>query len=158
MAQFVSPLMTPGKEDDVKAWNATTTIAAAPDRIWAILTDAARYPEWDPYAERIEGQIAPGAKLVIYTKVAPGRAFPVTVKEFVSGQRMMWTSGMPFGLFKGERSFTLTHQADGQVAFTLREEFSGALLGLIAPSLPDMTEPFQQFVKGLKARAENGHA
>lgn len=139
----------------MKAWNARTTIAAAPDVIWAILTDASRYPEWDPYAERIEGTIAQGARLVIYTKVAPGRAFPVTVKEFVPGTRMMWSSGMPFGLFKGERSFTLAPQADGQVAFTLREEFSGVLLGMIAPSLPDMTEPFQQFVTGLKARAES---
>lgn len=139
----------------MKTWNATTMIAAAPELIWAILTDASHYPEWDPYAERIEGQIGPGAKLVIYTKVAPGRAFRVTVKEFVPGKRMMWASGMPFGLFKGERSFTLTPQADGQVAFTLREEFSGAMLGMIAPSLPDMTEPFQQFVAGLKARAES---
>lgn len=139
----------------MKAWNATTTIAAAPELIWSILIDGSRYPEWDPYAERIEGQIAPGAKLVIYTKVAPGRAFPVTVKEFVPSKRMVWASGMPFRLFKGERSFILALQADGQVEFTLREEFSGALLGMIAPSLPDMTEPFQQFVKGLKVRAES---
>jgi hypothetical protein len=138
----------------MKAWNSTTTIAATPDTIWAILTDGARYPEWDPYAERIEGQIAPGAKIVIYTKVAPGRAFPVTVKEFDPGKRMLWASGMPLGLFKGERSFTLTPTGDGMVEFTLREEFSGLLLGMIAPSLPDMSEPFRQFTAGLKARAE----
>lgn len=140
----------------MKAWHSTTTIAAAPETIWAILTDGARYPEWDPYAERIEGQIAPGARIVVYTKVAPGRAFPVTVKEFAPARRMLWASGMPLGLFKGERSFTLTPRGDGTVEFTLREEFSGLLLGMIAPSLPDMTEPFQQFTAGLKARAEAG--
>lgn len=141
----------------MKAWNATATIAAAPETIWAILTDGARYPEWDPYAERIEGNIAPGAKLVVYTKVAPGRAFPVTVTAFEPGTRMVWSSGMPLGLFKGERSFTLAPQAGGRVAFTLREEFSGLLLGMIAPSLPDMTEPFEKFTAGLKARAESRH-
>jgi hypothetical protein len=142
----------------MKVWNATTTIAATPETIWAILTDGSRYPEWDPYAIRIEGQIRAGAKLVIYTKVAPDRAFPVKVTACVPGQRMLWASGMPFGLFTGERSFTLAPQADGQVVFTLREEFRGALLGLIAPSLPDMSEPFAGFTAGLKARAEGSHA
>lgn len=138
----------------MNVWSSTTTIAAAPETIWVILTDGSRYPEWDPYAIRIEGQIAQGAKIVIYTKVAPGRAFPVTVTEFVPGKKMVWASGMPFGLFTGERSFTLTPQANGQIEFTLREEFRGLLLGVIAPSLPDMSEPFQQFTAGLKARAE----
>jgi hypothetical protein len=138
----------------MKTFSSTTTIAASPETIWAILTDGTRYPEWDPNAIRIEGQIALGAKIVIYTKVAPGRAFPVTVKEFVPGQKMMWTSGMPFGLFTGERTFTLKPQSNGQIEFTLREEFRGVLLGMIGPSLPDMTEPFRQFTAGLKARAE----
>jgi hypothetical protein len=139
----------------MKVFSATTHIAAAPERIWAILTDASRYPEWDPNAIRIDGQIAPGAKIVVYTKIAPDRAFPVTVKEFVPGKKMMWASGMPFGLFKGERSFTLTPQPDGRIEFSLREEFSGPLLRFIGSSLPDMTGAFQQFTAGLKARAEH---
>jgi hypothetical protein len=138
----------------MKAFSSTITIAATPETIWAILTDGAHYPEWDPNAIRIEGQIALGQKIVIYTKVAPGRAFPVTVKEFVPGKQMMWASGMPFGLFTGERTFTLTPQPDGQILFVLREEFRGLMLAMIGPSLPDMAEPFQQFTAGLKARAE----
>jgi hypothetical protein len=34
--------------------------------------------------------------------------------------------------------------------------FGGPLLGAFRKSLPDMTVPFQQFVAGLKRRAENG--
>ena len=74
----------------MKVFNASTTIAASPDAIWAILTDAAHYPEWDPGMERIEGRIAPGAKITAYTKLSPGRAFPVEVTEFVPGQKMVW--------------------------------------------------------------------
>ncbi len=138
----------------MKAFQSTTTIAATPETIWAILTDGSRYPEWDPYAIRIEGTIGLGQKIVVYTKVAPDRSFPVTVKEFVPGRRMAWASGMPLGLFSGERTFTLTPQPGGQVEFTLREEFRGLLLAMIGPSLPDMDEPFRQFTAGLKARAE----
>ena len=68
---------------------------------------------------------------------------------------MTWTGGMPLGLFKGVRTFTLTPQADNSVEFTLREEFSGPLLPLFANSIPDMTQTFQDFVAGLKGHAEH---
>jgi hypothetical protein len=138
----------------MKEFSASTNIEAAPETIWAILTDASKYPEWDPVAERIEGRIAPGETVKAYTKLAPGRAFPAKVTEFEPGRKMTWTGGMPMGLFKGVRTFTLVPKGDGTVDFTLRETFSGPMLPLIGGSLPDMTEPFQGFVAGLKARAE----
>jgi hypothetical protein len=138
----------------MKVFQATTTIAAAPETIWAILTNASGYPEWDPGVERIEGRIAPGEKITAYTKLSPGRAFPVTVTAFEPGRKMIWASGMPLGLFKGERTFTLSPQSQGATKFTLREEFSGPLLALIGRSIPDMTSTFEQFAAGLKSRAE----
>lgn len=138
----------------MKVFAATTTIAASPDAIWSILIDAARYPEWDPGVDRIEGRIAPGEKVAAYSKLRPGQAFPATVTEFVPGRKMAWTGGMPLGLFKGERTFTLVPQPGGGTEFTLREEFSGPLLGLIGRSIPDLTESFEQFAAGLKRRAE----
>src|SRR6476660_5179216 len=138
----------------MKVFQATTTIAAAPETIWAILTNASSYPEWDPGVERIEGQIAPGEKITAYTKLSPGRAFPVTVSEFEPGRKMVWSSGMPLGLFRGERSFTLSPGGDGNIEFTVREVFTGPMLALIGRSLPDMTQPFQQFAAGLKRESE----
>jgi hypothetical protein len=138
----------------MKVFSATTTIEASPEAIWAILTNAAGYPEWDPGVDRIEGRIAPGEKITAYTKLSPGRAFPAKVTEFVPGRKMTWTGGMPLGLFKGERSFTLTPQSNGATEFTLREVFSGPLLPLIGRSLPDLTATFEQFAAGLKRRAE----
>ncbi|MFT5684527.1 MAG: hypothetical protein ACI8RZ_005468 [Myxococcota bacterium] len=32
----------------------------------------------------------------------------MTVSTLDEGERMVWFSGMPLGLFKGERTFTLT--------------------------------------------------
>jgi hypothetical protein len=140
----------------MKTYRAETTIAASPEAIWAVLTDAAGYPAWDPWAERIEGQIAPGARLKAYTKLSPGRAFPVTVTTFEPGRRMVWTGGLPLGLFRGVRTFTLTPQGDGQTGFAVEETFSGPLLPLFAGSLPDMTQPFADFAAGLKAHVEAG--
>ena len=100
------------------------------------------------------GRVAPGEKITAYTKLSPDRAFPAKVSEFVPNQRMVWSGGMPLGLFKGVRTFTLAPQGDGSLDFTLREEFSGPLLPLMAGSLPDLTQTFQDFVAGLKTHAE----
>ena len=138
----------------MRAYSATTTINASPETIWGLLTDAEGYPNWDPGMDRIEGTIAPGEKITVYTKLSPDRAFPVKVTEFVPGQRMTWAGGMPLGLFKGVRTFTLTPQGEGSVEFTTREEFGGLLLPVFGGSIPDMSETFQNFAAGLKAAAE----
>jgi hypothetical protein len=138
----------------MKEYTATTTIKASPETIWSILTNAPGYPEWEPGVERIEGRIAPGEKVTAYTKLAPGKAFPATVSVFEPGRKMVWSSGMPLGLFQGVRTFTLTPQGDGQTRFDLREEFSGLLLPVFGRSIPDMTSNFQQFAAGLKRKAE----
>ena len=135
-------------------FSASTNIKASADTIWKILTDAPRYPSWDPGVDRIEGTIAPGAKLTAYTKLSPNRAFPVKVTEFVPGSTMVWSGGMPLGLFKGVRTFTLAPKGDGSTDFSLREEFSGPLLFLIGRTIPDLTKTFRDFAAGLKARAE----
>ena len=138
----------------MKEFSATTTIDATPETIWAVLTDGAAYPEWDPGMVRLEGRIALGQKITAYTKISPDRAFPVRVTDFVPGQRMVWTGGMPLGLFKGVRTFTLTPQGDGMTQVHVREVFTGPLLPVFGRSIPDLTPAFQDFVNGLKRRAE----
>ena len=138
----------------MKVYSAATTIDASPETIWEILTAAEGYPTWDPGMVRLEGQIALGEKITAYTKVSPNRAFPVKVTEFVPNQKMTWLGGLPLGLFKGERTFTLTPQGNGATEITVREEFSGLLLPLFGRSIPDLTPTFEQFVAGLKSEAE----
>jgi hypothetical protein len=138
----------------MKAYKATAVIAASPARVWAILTDGTGYAGWDSGVERVEGEIAPDQTIKVFSKVSPGRAFPVKVAEFSPSERMVWSGGMPLGLFKGERTFTLETDGSGATRFAMREEFSGPLLPLIWRSMPDLGPSFDQFAAGLKARAE----
>jgi hypothetical protein len=138
----------------MKSYEATATIQASPEAIWAILTDAPGYRTWDSGVERVEGSIAPGAKLKVVSKANPGRAFPVKVTELTPGRRMTWSGGMPLGLFKGVRTFTLTSGSDGATRFVMREEYTGPLLPLIWRSMPDLGPSFRQFADGIKQRAE----
>jgi len=137
----------------VKSFAVTTTINASPEAIWAILTDAAAYPDWNTTVSSVDGRIASGETVTVHAKIAPGRAFPVKVVAFDAPRRMVWSSGMPLGLFKGERVFDLRPQSGG-VAFSMREDYTGAMGGMITKSIPDLQPAFDEFAACLKARAE----
>ena len=121
-----------------------------------VVADVDGYPDWDPGMITVEGPIALGEKVKFFTKFNPDRAFAVKVTAFEPGRRMVFTGGMPLGLFKSERTHTLTANADGTTAFHTQELFSGPLLPLFGRNIPDLTEIFERFVAGLKARAEGG--
>jgi uncharacterized protein YndB with AHSA1/START domain len=140
----------------VKFYEASSTISAKPEAIWAILADGASYPTWDSGVEKFEGRIGLGETVKIYVKLNPGRAFPIKVTEFVPEQRIVMSGGMPLGLFKGKRTFTLTPQANGATKFNMREEYTGPMLPMVWRSIPDLGPSFTQFANGLKRRVETG--
>jgi hypothetical protein len=129
------------------------TIAASPETIWGILTDAPAYPEWNTTVTGVDGRIAPGETVTVHAKISPGRAFPVKVTLFEAPARMVWSSGMPLGLFKGERAFALTQLGD-TTEFVMREVYTGLMAPLITKSIPDLQPAFDEFAACLKARAE----
>ena len=138
----------------MKSYEAEATIAAPPETIWAILTDAPGYAGWDSGVQRVEGTIAPGEKIKVVSEANPGRAFPVKVTAFEPARAMTWSGGMPLGLFKGVRTFSLTPEGAATTRFTMREEYTGPMLPLIWRSMPDLGPSFEQFARGLKAQAE----
>jgi hypothetical protein len=140
----------------MKHYEAAADIDASPDAIWAVLTDGKSYADWDSGLIELEGTVAPGEKLKLRPEVNPKRTFPVKVTEFDAPRHMTWTGGMPLGLFKGVRTFTLAASDDGPTHFTMREEYSGPMLPLIWRSMPDLGPSFDQFARGLKERAERG--
>ena len=137
----------------MKHYRATAPIHAAPEAIWKILTDAGGYPRWDQTMDRIEGRLALGETVKFFTKLSPS-AFPVKVTAFDPGKKLVLSGGMPLGLFKSERTHTLTPAEAGTTTFTTEETFSGLLLPLFGRSIPDLTENFEGFVLALKRQAE----
>lgn len=137
----------------MKHFKAETTIAATPQTVWDVLTDASRYTDWDPTLVQLEGEIAEGERLSITSKLAADRAFTPTVTVYDPPRQMVWASGMPFGLFKGTRTFTLT-PTDNGTRVRVEETFEGPMMALIGGSIPDMTQPFNDFLGGLKAYIE----
>jgi hypothetical protein len=131
-----------------------TTIDASPERVWQILADTGSWSDWDSGVLSVEGDPAKGAKLKIRSELNPKRSYPVKITEFEPNRRMAWLGGVPLGLFRGVRSYTLTPEGEGRTRFEMREEFTGPLLPLIWRTMPDMNDSFRQFATGLKQRAE----
>lgn len=137
----------------MKHYESSATIAAPPEAVWPILTDAPAYPSWNPAVLELEGTIAPGEKIKVKSTADPKRAFPVKVTEFEEPTRMVWSGGMPLGLFRGVRTFELSAR-DGGTEFRMREEYSGPMLPLIWRSMPDLQPSFDEFAAAVKSRAE----
>jgi uncharacterized protein YndB with AHSA1/START domain len=136
-------------------YEATSHVGADPDVVWAVLADGAGWSSWNSGVAGVEGRIALGETVRIRSEAAPGRTFPVRVTEVDGPRRLVFTGGMPLGLFRGVRTYTLTSDGNGTV-FHMREEYTGPLLGLIWRSMPDLQGSFDQFAAGLKRRVESG--
>ncbi len=78
------------------------TIAAPAARVWALLTDAAKFPTWNSTVTSIEGEIALGQRLAIKVP-AVDRTFRPRVKAFVANERMVWSDGFA-PMFRGVRT------------------------------------------------------
>jgi hypothetical protein len=140
----------------MRYYEATSVVAASPEAVWAVLTDGASWAAWDSGVDAVEGRITLGETIKIRSQAAPGRTFPVKVTTFEPPARLRFSGGMPFGLFRGVRSYDLSPDPGGGTAFHMREEYSGPLLGLIWRSMPDLSPSFSRFARGLKLRVESG--
>jgi hypothetical protein len=129
-------------------------IKATPSRIWSLMTNAADFPRWNSTIKSIEGKIAAGETIKLRATIAPDRTFNLAIIEYVPEKRMVWSDGNV--IFKGVRTYTVTPKGDGSSDFTMAELYTGAMLPLIAGSLPDFGPEFEKYAADLKREAEKG--
>src|SRR5215471_5711843 len=139
----------------MKEYVTSATIAASPERVWAVLTDGDAYQQWNPEIVRVDGSFAAGARVTAHVRLVDGavRTVPQRVVEFVPPHRMVWVGGLPLGLFVGRRTFTVTPAAGG-AEFTMHLHMSGPLSGMILKSVGDRQPDIDGFSRALKRRAE----
>jgi hypothetical protein len=138
----------------MKSFATRIDIQAPVNRIWRILTDLPRWSEWNSTVERTLGQIESGARVTVFVKQSPGRAFPLRVTELDAPRRMVWAGGMPLGLFTGTRVYELSAPSAASAMFTMREAYTGLLAALIGKSIPDLQPAFDEFAACLKRVSE----
>ena len=133
-------------------------IKTSVSRVWEVLTDFDRYPEWNPFVPDISGELERGARLNVLL-TPPGqngiRLKPV-VRDVEQQKTFRWLGHLLIpGLFDGEHIFELEPLAGGSVRFVQREVFRGILVGLFRRMLDTSTrQGFMAMNEALKKRAE----
>ena len=130
-------------------------IAAPADEVWAVLTDFAAYPEWNPFIRELTGTAAEGETLsVAITSGDSEMTFAPTVLAAKPGSELRWLGRVYVpGLLDGEHAFTL-EPIPGGVRLTQSETFSGVLVPFFGGAI-DVGEDFAAMNEALRDRAES---
>jgi hypothetical protein len=110
-------------------------IDAPIERIWAVLSDFAAYPEWNPYVKAVQGQVAPEARIemdmLYHTEYNTDKGKRVTeaveVTAFAPPKYFSWVWKHPRGdwWLSAERIFRLRAREDGKCTFFNEVYFNG---------------------------------
>jgi hypothetical protein len=132
-------------------------IQAAPEKIWQILTDLAKYPEWNPLITRAIGKVEVGASVdITVPSGSKEMILHCTVIKVEPKQVLCWKYHVisPL-LFRGEHSFSIEPMGSNYVRFVDQEIFNGLLVQSQAKDIDtNSREGFEAMDKALKMRAE----
>ncbi len=135
---------------------ASVLIHATPQRVWAVLTDLAAYPRWNPFIISSTGPLTPGATLVNRMHDATGNTtFTPVVQVIDPGRELQWIGQVgPGGIFDGRHTFTIRELRPGLVLFTQQEDFTGVAVPFYEGHLQADTLPmFRAMNAALAAQA-----
>ena len=131
----------------------TADIPAAPDRVWAVLADVERWPEWTPSVTRLrrldQGALAVGTRVRIHQP----RLLPAIwrIVELAEGRRFTWVTG---GL--GVRAIAEhgVEPVERGSRVTLSVPFEGLLASLVSRLTRDLNRRYLELeAAGLRARS-----
>lgn len=133
-------------------------IETSAERVWQLLTDFARFPQWNPFIRRASGDVKPRQRLEV--KIQPsgtnGMTFRPIVLKAEPNRELRWIGHLLIpGLFDGEHIFTIEPLGTNRVRFIQREIYTGLLVPLFARGLDtDTQRGFIEMNQALKIQAE----
>jgi uncharacterized membrane protein len=140
-------------------YEASVDIDAEPDRVWSVMADVERWPEWTRSITRAElltpGPLAVGSRVRI--KQPRLKAVVWTVTELDAGKGFVWRAVVP-GL-DSVAAHRIDSPAAGRSSVTLTLEQRGLLAPLLHLLTAKMTRRYIDYERlGLKARSEQADA
>jgi len=146
------------KSRDTRELYSEIEIHASPERIWEILSEFQRYPEWNPFIRSVQGTLAVGERITAYLQPPGGFGMKIhpVILNVVPEREFRWTGHLFIrGLFDGEHVFEIQLRGIDHGLFIQHEYFSGLLIPFIVTMLNTNTaRGFADMNKALKARAE----
>ena len=141
----------------MKELTAEIIVNAPRAAVWPILTDFARYAEWNPFIVASEGQAVVDTRLINQMKQGETLfTFKPRVTQVTEESYLEWLGhlGIP-GLFDGRHYFRLEKLTPGTTKLIQGERFSGLLSGTVLKKIGEQTHAgFVAMNRALKEQAE----
>ncbi len=106
----------------MKTFSTSCSIDAPSTKVWSVLTDLQAWPKWNTTVPKVEGTVALGNRITVYTKASPGRAFPVKVASLNAPREMVWVGGTPLAraepLRQAAQGWSAAHGASSCTSLT----------------------------------------
>ena len=138
--------------------NHTLEAAASAERVWSVITDLARYPEWNPFVVSCVSTLEPGAPIVMRVRVLPWLAQPQReqIFEHVPGRLLSYgLAPLPLGALASRRSHEVVEIDATRSRYLSRFELSGWLVPVVSALLGRRLEHgFTAMSTALVKRAE----
>lgn len=133
-------------------------INAPANKVWQALTDFSKYPEWNPFIPKAQGEIKSGERLEVHLNPpeGSGMTFRPRLLNVEANQELRWLGHLLIpGLFDGEHVFQVQAIDENRTRFIQEENFKGILVPLLKKSLNTGTKQgFIQMNEALKKRVE----
>jgi hypothetical protein len=141
----------------MKSLHAAIDIDAPEERVWQVVSDFARYADWNPFIVRAAGEPRVGARLDI-TIAAPDMkpvSFRPRVLDVEPGRLIRWKGEFKLaGLFDGRHALIVDPLEGGRSRFTTHEDVTGILLPFAGKVMTASQQGFELMARAVKERAE----
>ena len=133
----------------------TVEIHAPPDKVWAVMRDVERWPQWTPTVTSVRrldtGPLAVGSRALIRQPKLPPAKWQVTDFDD-AGRGFTWINRAP-GVLVTARHWVEASGPDSRATLSLR--FSGFLASLVGRLTANLNERYLALeAQGLKTRSE----
>ena len=132
-------------------------IAAAPSRVWKVLTNFEKYSDWNPFMTKVSGRAVEGEELEVTFPNPQGGTMVIspTILKVEDEKELRWLGRTEDDTFNGEHSFIVKPGDPGKVRFIHSEKFTGSMV----PDLEGWLETvlrkyFEDMNRAFKNRAE----
>ena len=143
----------------MKQIETTIQISAPAAKVWHVLTDFERHPEWNPFITGIFGDksVCGTLHINIHPPGGKGMSFAPKILAFTPGRELRWKGKLLLpGIFDGEHYFLLEAVSEQETRFIHGEKFSGILVALFGGMLEKTKEGFEAMNAALKKECERG--
>lgn len=134
-------------------YTAEIWVDAPVDRVWDVLVDFDRYPEWNPFTPRVEATLQIGTPVALTTRLGWITLTQVeSIREVVPRSRVVWGDTLYLGSIRAERVQTL-EAVDGGTRYRTVDRIEG-FLGFVVAILfgSSLERGFSEMAEALAAR------